>query len=62
MNSITYEEILRKQVQPFINRHEHPDDMVFQMDNASSHVSGYTREVMGQLGIEYVDWPSLSPT
>ena len=45
----TYLEMLRKYVKPFINRHKHPDSMLFLQDNARYHKTQAVMEEIARL-------------
>lgn len=60
MNSDKYQNMLETHLVPFLEENSE-NDLIFQQDNASIHVSRSTREWFTSNNISILDWPSLSP-
>ena len=61
VNSDCYERILREFVKPFIDSHEHPQQVIFIQDNAPAHKSMQTMQVLQELNITIEQHPPYSP-
>ena len=60
IDSIKYQEILRRNLIPF-GSHFHSNDYIFQQDNAPCHASRSTIEWLENKGIDVMSWPPYSP-
>lgn len=60
MNSAKYQEVLESNLLPFIQENS-SNDLIYQQDNASIHVSSSTRQWFSSNNIPLLDWPAVSP-
>lgn len=60
MNSNDYQQVLDANLVPFIRQFP-GQNLIYQQDNASIHVSRSTMAWFTQKNIEVLDWPSCSP-
>lgn len=60
MNSAKYQEVLESNLLPFI-RENSSNDLIYQQDNASIHVSNSTRQWFSSNNIPLLEWPAVSP-
>lgn len=60
MNSAKYQEVLESNLLPFILENS-SNDLIYQQDNASIHVSNSTRQWFSSNNIPLLEWPAVSP-
>jgi hypothetical protein len=60
MNSRAYITVLQGHLIPFI-MNVHEGEAIFQQDNAAIHVSRETKEWLTNSGINFINWPAISP-
>lgn len=60
MNSQEYQNVLQDNLLPFINSFE-GNEVIFQQDNASVHVSRSTKAWLEANSIATLEWPACSP-
>lgn len=60
MKSADYVKVLDECLKPFM-RQNRGQQLIFQQDNASIHVSAETRRWLNSNNIDVLDWPACSP-
>ena len=60
LDSSKYCTILEQTMLPFLENN-HTNGAVFQQDNASCHVSEYTKKWFFDMDVNFMDWPACSP-
>lgn len=60
LDSVTYQGVLRKHLVPFLKKFRR-QDLVFQQDNATCHVSRSTTAFLDANNIQVMKWPACSP-
>jgi len=60
LDSVTYQGVLRKQLVPFLKKFRR-QDLLFQQDNATCHVSHSTTAFLDANNIQVMKWPACSP-
>lgn len=60
LNSEGYVHILQSHLLPFLDMY-HPEQVIFQQDNAPIHVSKRSKGWFNEEGIQLLDWPAHSP-
>ena len=61
MDSIAYTQLMATHLHESASELGLDDDFIFQQDNATCHVSKYSREFFRENNVELLDWPAQSP-